>query len=723
MYPKIDDIKYLQPKNIAPQPYILPSIAELKNKPHKPIIFTEGEKKTLCLIKNGYYAIGLAGVWEFKNKKQGEPFLKELDEWNWKERTVHICFDADALFNSQVLKAEIELALNLYFRGAKVFIIRLPQPNHTEKVGVDDFIAQKGIEAFRQLYNEALPFTKAYKKEYMDEVLNRLAQLLTQLKDVDKFQFEKLKMELQKVWGISEKKFSYLLALKTESLQQKQEEPEYTQEEEKQAEELLKQPDILDRMVKLTEATGHIGEEINKKVLYLSAISIKTDKAISVFVKGTSSAGKNSLVDTIRALLPNKACKKLSDISSKALYHVKDNDISHKILYITETDGGQQSDYPLRLISSENELTYTYPIKNPQTGEFTTIEKHIKAEGTAIWQTTTSLKLTVDNENRAIDLYIDESEAQTRRILLQQAKKIDGNFEPQKRIWRCAFSKLENLPVVIPYAEYLAERYPTDKIRSRRDFSKLLKLIEAHCLLYQKQREKDKEGRLIATLEDYEEVYKLSQIVFRQTLCELSQKEEDLLKKLQEEFNGVEFSIRDCKDLMKGAYSTLKKYIKILVEKGYLAWNEEKGKKSRYEVIKGIEDNFKLPTPDEIENYLSTNRSQTTNNTKTLLETRKTFGDAQNSQKYPKTQVEIRHISGYIQNSQKNSETDNDFPKSANGLRDEQVKKYKQHDNESLQPEPQPLDGDQQKQNPEPPQTLQDILKRERKEDPDAMGF
>ena len=62
LYPKIDDIKYLQPKNIAPQPYILPSIAKLKNKSHKPVIFTEGEKKTLCLIKNGYYAIGLAGV-------------------------------------------------------------------------------------------------------------------------------------------------------------------------------------------------------------------------------------------------------------------------------------------------------------------------------------------------------------------------------------------------------------------------------------------------------------------------------------------------------------------------------------------------------------------------------------------------------------------------------------------------------------------------------------
>ncbi|MEA3313236.1 MAG: DUF3854 domain-containing protein, partial [Caldisericota bacterium] len=77
LYPAIKDCKYLQPKGVSPKPYILAEIAELKNKAHKPIIFTEGEKKTLCLFKNNYNAIGLPGVWAFKNQKQDEPFLKE----------------------------------------------------------------------------------------------------------------------------------------------------------------------------------------------------------------------------------------------------------------------------------------------------------------------------------------------------------------------------------------------------------------------------------------------------------------------------------------------------------------------------------------------------------------------------------------------------------------------------------------------------------------------
>ena len=201
LYPPVEGAKYLQPENVSPQPYILPEIAELKNKPHKPIIFTEGEKKTLCLIKHGYYAIGLPGVWQFRNKKQGELFSKELEEWNWKERTVYICFDSDAKYNPGVTKAEIELALNLYARGAKVLIIRLPQPNHTEKVGVDDYITQEGIEVFEEIYNEAKPLFEAYPDTYYQEIIKTLAMLQKQ-GTLLAGQIEHATMLLAKHWNI-----------------------------------------------------------------------------------------------------------------------------------------------------------------------------------------------------------------------------------------------------------------------------------------------------------------------------------------------------------------------------------------------------------------------------------------------------------------------------------------------------------------------------------------
>jgi hypothetical protein len=57
--------------------------------------------------------------------------------------------------------------------------------------------------------------------------------------------------------------------------------------------------------------------------------------------------------------------------------------------------------------------------------------------------------------------------------------------------------------VVIPYAGELAERIPPVAVRLRRDFGQLLALIRAHAILHQGTRERDADGRIIATLEDY----------------------------------------------------------------------------------------------------------------------------------------------------------------------------------------------------------------------------
>jgi hypothetical protein len=200
LYPAIKGRKYLQPKGVSPRSYILTEIAELRNKAHKPLIITEGEKKTLCLTKNGYNAIGLPGVWQFKNKNENESFSQELEAWDWKERTVYICFDSDAKYNASVLKAEIELGLNLYFRKAKVFTIRLPQSNHAGKMGVDDYITQNGIEAFQRLYAEVKTFYEIWPLQCKQEVLTRLANMEDKISPTT---LSSLLETFAKLWGIS----------------------------------------------------------------------------------------------------------------------------------------------------------------------------------------------------------------------------------------------------------------------------------------------------------------------------------------------------------------------------------------------------------------------------------------------------------------------------------------------------------------------------------------
>ena len=170
LYPPIAGVKYLQPVGISPEPYILPQIWALKNKNTKPIIICEGEKKALCLFKNGYHPIGLPGVWSWA--KDGK-LNQTLAEWNWRGRTVYLAFDNDRLTNPNVLQAEISLGINLALRGAKVKIIEIPQLS-SQKLGVDDFITKLGAEAFEKLYAQAKSIYEAYPKDLEQEVQKAL---------------------------------------------------------------------------------------------------------------------------------------------------------------------------------------------------------------------------------------------------------------------------------------------------------------------------------------------------------------------------------------------------------------------------------------------------------------------------------------------------------------------------------------------------------------------
>ena len=171
LYPPISGAKYLQQIGISSEPYILPSIWALKQKNTKPLIIVEGEKKSLCLFKNGFSPIGLPGVWSWA--KDGK-LNQTLEQWNWTGRTVCLCFDNDRNTNAQILQAEISLGINLALRGAKVHIIEIPKSH--KKMGVDDFIMKFSVEDFEELVNSAKAIYEAYTKDLENEIRKALVK-------------------------------------------------------------------------------------------------------------------------------------------------------------------------------------------------------------------------------------------------------------------------------------------------------------------------------------------------------------------------------------------------------------------------------------------------------------------------------------------------------------------------------------------------------------------
>jgi len=403
---------------------------------------------------------------------------------------------------------------------------------------------------------------------------------------------------------------------------------EYTDHEKNKAKAILRSGDILSELVTFLDRIGYVREARNKKLAYLACTSRKLPgkkKAISLISKGESGSGKSELVKQILKLIPSRDIKEFTFITEKALLHSK-TDLSHKILCIYEREGGAKSDYTLRTAISEEKLSIFIPRKNPTTGDFESIEKEILAEGLVYIETTTEERIEAQNANRTFEFYTDSSQEQTREILISQAKahcRSHKDLEYQYRIWRCLQELLEPIPVYVPFAEELAKQFPVDKVRARRDFPRLLALIEASALLHQCNRDRnefEETKYIVANEVDFRTAIEIILPILSQTYKSVSPKEESLVSIIKDEYDLCEscdynesnftinnsFSPKELHDnikhrIKKGdkiaagfkAYSTLRAHIRNLAseDKGILEWNGKKGAASRYILVNEIETN------------------------------------------------------------------------------------------------------------------------------------
>jgi len=625
LYPPLGDVKYLQPRGVTPAPYILAPIAEIKGKSHRPVIITEGEKKTLCLIKHGFNAIGLPGVWCFKNTKQNLPLLKELDRWNWKGRTLYICFDSDAIYNIQVLRAEIELGLNLYAKGAKVFIVRLPQPSHKTKYGVDDYITEKGIEAFRKIYKKASPIHKAWPVEYADEVL-RIASRL----EMDKSQMVLLYGLLKKTWGMTKGSFFTLL----NAQEQKGPTEDWAEEEREEALELLKDPALLNRFIADTN-TLYVGRERERILAKLVMVGRKiTDnkEGTGLIIQGSSSVGKSALIKSILMTVWPGDVEEFTRMSANFLCY-RNKPLTRKILTIFELSGGDDASIALRTGLSETKLKIGTVDKNRQ-GQLTVRENEIDATGMVLISTTTRTKIEFELGTRVISINLEHDENLARKVYeLAIAKQDDEKIKKRFRIWQVADALLEPRGVVVPYAKKIAATFPTDQERYLRDFNKVIYLIKASAFFHQYQRDRDENGNIVATPEDYQIVYDLQHLLFEVVF---DKRLKDFIHAISE-LAGIAKAVtkKDLQDNLKLSKATVNRRIAKACQQGLIEV-EGKGAKAIVRVIGEPEILYPLPKPKNIFSNLGEPMSQMG---KTIENTNKILTQPHLSQNEPMSQI------------------------------------------------------------------------------------
>ena len=318
---------------------------------------------------------------------------------------------------------------------------------------------------------------------------------------------------------------------------------EISREEKQEALRFLKNPDIFKEILADLEVTGITGEETNKLVGYLAAVSRKLEEPLSVLIQSRSAAGKSTLQDAILSLVPEEDYVKYTRITDQALFYKEEDALAHKIIAIEEDQGMGGAAYSIRTIQSSKKITVAATGKDPATGKMKTEEYTVKGP-VAVMITTTAAELEGETASRFLFLTIDESARMTEAIHQKQreADTLEGLISRTKtdaitRKHHTAQRLLRPLPVVNPFTKYLS--YPSGSIRTRRDHKKYLGLIRAVGYLYQYQRQVKKievDGRAVeyieVTLDDIERANRLAHEVLGQSLDELAPPSRTLLSSI-----------------------------------------------------------------------------------------------------------------------------------------------------------------------------------------------
>ncbi|MBI4283546.1 MAG: toprim domain-containing protein [Chloroflexi bacterium] len=297
---------------------------------------------------------------------------------------------------------------------------------------------------------------------------------------------------------------------------------------------LLANPALLYWAGRMIQHLGVAGEDANLRLLYLIVSSRILPEPISATVKGESSAGKSYLVEKTLRIFPSSAYLAMTGMSRQALVY-REESFAHKTIVMFERPGVDAADYNIRTLQSEGKIVFEVAEKNLESGRWET--RRVEKEGpTNFILTTTSPELHSENETRHWSLLVDESPEQTLAAKLESAQrygKEGGPVEDELAVWQQLQNEIRPFSVRIPYARWLALHTPNRPLRMRRDFKRLLALIEIVALLHQRQRYVNEHGVLEAELADYFMARELADQVFPASLSGINKKIEGLVSAVE----------------------------------------------------------------------------------------------------------------------------------------------------------------------------------------------
>lgn len=351
----------------------------------------------------------------------------------------------------------------------------------------------------------------------------------------------------------------------------------HSHEKEKELVEFLASENLIQKIASTLTNMGLQGEEHTKMVCFLTLVSARQQNPLHVILCGSTGSGKSHLMHTLAACLSDDDVFRVTRLSPKSFYYMKETELHKKMVFIEDMDGlSADSLFAFRELQSSKSISLFRPYADSEKGVVKTRMHRVNASFASITATTKG-KIYPDNLSRSILLAMDESEEQIKKITAYQNRKRAGlistdNEVDARHFVRDILLMIREFEVVNPFAQYI-DISETESAVPRMN-EQFLNIIEQITLLHQYQRETDSEGRLITSVDDVKE----AAVLFAGVICSKNDPLNPTLRRFFERLKALvaskgqakQFMQREIRELLRLSKSQTQELFSDLRELGYI---------------------------------------------------------------------------------------------------------------------------------------------------------
>jgi DNA primase catalytic core len=349
---------------------------------------------------------------------------------------------------------------------------------------------------------------------------------------------------------------------------------------------VLKQNNLLQEINKLIEQSGIVGEANSRLLLFIIASSYKTKQPLHAIVQGSSGSGKTHLISKIADLIPQEDVLRFTRITESSLYNWGEYDLVNKLLIIEDLDGlKEEALFAMRELISNQRLSSSVSIKDKK-GNIKSVKKEVKGVFSSL-SATTKGEIYEDNMSRSFLLAVDESTAQTDKIISYQNKRIAGEINEKEQ--EKAREKLQKILRALKVEEvqnpYATQIQLPENVHKKRRLNEMFQSIIKQITIINQYQRRTTDGKIITEIEDVENAV---EILFESIILKIDELDGSLrqfFERLKKKFKTDDFTRFEAMEATGFKKTQLQYYINQLVQLEYIKQYGHGNKGYKYKIF------------------------------------------------------------------------------------------------------------------------------------------